>query len=409
MRLSDTLWMATSALVGNPVRTLLTLLGIVIGVGCVVSMAAIGAGAEAEVADQIRSFGANVLLINPGATKENGVSGASGSRRNLTAGDAEAIGQLATVAYVAPVVFGKVQVVAKNRNWSTTVNGTSLSHFAIREWDLSAGRMFSADEERTAAKVAIIGATTADRLFGTTDPIGQIVRVLNTPFTVVGLLKPKGTSAAGQDQDDVVFVPLAAAMTRLIGGANKVNHDAVDYILAGARSSELMAPAVEDIGDLLRHRHQRVGRGDDFTVTTAAAALAAAQSSTRTVALLLGSVAAISLIVGGISIMNIMLVCVTERTSEIGLRLAIGARPRDIRRQFMVEAAALSTAGGLVGVALGSASAWLVARTFGWPILIQPVTVAAAIVLAAGFGVTFGWYPARRASALQPVQALRRA
>jgi putative ABC transport system permease protein len=408
MRLSDTLSMATTALVGNPVRTLLTLLGILIGVGCVVSMAAIGAGAQAQVADQIRSFGTNVLLINPGATKENGVSSASGSRRNLTIDDADAIGQLDTVAFVAPVVRGIVQVVAKSRNWSTNINGTSVSHFAIREWDLTSGRMFSADEERTAAKVAIIGATAAERLFGATDPMGQIVRILNTPFTVVGLLKPKGMSPEGRDQDDVIFVPITAAMTRLIGGANKVNHDAVDYILAGARSSELMAPAVEDIGDLLRKRHQRVGRDDDFTVTTAAAALAAAQSSTRTVALLLGSVAAISLIVGGISIMNIMLVCVTERTSEIGLRLAIGARPRDIRRQFLVEAAALSTAGGLAGVIVGSASAWLVARTFGWQVLVEPVTVIAAIVLAAIFGVTFGWYPARRAAALQPVQALSR-
>jgi putative ABC transport system permease protein len=408
MRLSDTLSMATTALVGNPVRTLLTLLGILIGVGCVVSMAAIGAGAQAQVADQIRSFGTNVLLINPGATKESGVSSASGSRRNLTVDDADAIGQLDTVAFVAPVVRGIVQVVAKSRNWSTNINGTLVSHFAIREWDLTAGRMFSADEERTAAKAAIIGATAAERLFGATDPIGQIVRILNTPFTVVGLLKPKGMSPEGKDQDDVIFVPITAAMTRLIGGANKVNHDAVDYILAGARSSELMAPAVEDIEDLLRRRHQRVGRDDDFTVTTAAAALAAAQSSTRTVALLLGSVAAISLIVGGISIMNIMLVCVTERTSEIGLRLAIGARPRDIRHQFLVEAAALSTAGGLAGVAVGSASAWLVARTFGWQVLIEPATVVAATVLAAGFGVTFGWYPARRAAALQPVQALRR-
>jgi putative ABC transport system permease protein len=408
MRLSDTLSMATTALVGNPVRTLLTLLGILIGVGCVVSMAAIGAGAQAQVADQIRSFGTNVLLINPGATKENGVSSASGSRRTLTVDDADAIGQLDTIAFAAPGVRGTVQVVAKSRNWSTNINGTSANYFAIREWEFTAGRMFSADEERTAAKVAIIGATAAERLFGATDPIGQIVRILNTPFTIVGLLKPKGMSPEGRDQDDVIVVPITAAMTRLIGGANKVNHDAVDYILAGARSSELMASAVGDIGDLLRRRHQRGGRDDDFTVTTAAAALAAAQSSTRTVALLLGSVAAISLIVGGISIMNIMLVCVTERTSEIGLRLAIGARPRDIRRQFLVEAAALSTAGGLAGVALGSASAWLVARTFGWPILIQPATIVAAIALATGFGVAFGWYPARRAATLQPVQALRR-
>ncbi len=409
MRLSDTLSMATTALVGSPVRTLLTLLGIVIGVGCFVSMAAIGAGAQQRVADQIRAFGANVLLINPGATNEKGVSGKTGSRKSLTIGDAEAIGELPAIENAAPSDAGTVQVVAKNRNWSTTVNGTTSSHFPIREWGVASGRLFSPYEESSASKVAIIGATAAKRLFESGDPIGQIVRILNTPFTIIGVLKSKGMSPGGDDQDDVVFVPLEAAMVRLIGGANSVNHDAVAYILASARSSDWITAAVEDIKALLRQRHEREGRDDDFTVTTAAAALAAQQSSTQTIALLLGSVAAISLIVGGIGIMNIMLVCVTERTSEIGLRLAIGARPRDIRRQFLLEAVALSSVGGVVGVILGSVAALLVTRVFGWPVLIQPAMVAAAVALAAAFGVTFGWYPARRAAALQPVDALRRA
>ena len=407
MRLSDTLAMAMSALVGAPVRTLLTLLGVVIGVGCVVAMAAIGAGAQARVADQIKAFGANVILINPGATDEKGVSGASGSSRSLTVGDAEAITHLSTVALAAPSVFGTVQVVAGNKNWSTTVNGTTSEHFIIREWSPGSGRVFSSDEETSAAKVAVIGATVAQRLFGPSDPIGQVVRILSTPFTVVGVLKPKGTSPGGQDQDDAVFVPLLAAMVRLIGGANSVNHDTVAYILANSRSSELMTAAVDDIQSLLRQRHQREGRDDDFTVTTAAAALAAQQSSTRTIALLLGSVAAISLVVGGISIMNIMLVCVTERTSEIGLRLAIGARPRDIRRQFLFEAIVLSMFGGVAGVALGSVAAWIVTRIFQWPVLIEPGTGVAAVLLAAAFGVTFGWYPAGRAANLQPVDAIR--
>jgi putative ABC transport system permease protein len=409
MRLSDTLSMATTALVGSPVRSLLTLLGIIIGVGCVVSMAAIGAGAQQRVADQIRAFGANVLLINPGATNKDGVSGATGSRKSLTIGDAEAIAALPTVENAAPSDFGTVQVVAKNRNWSTTVNGTTSRHFVIREWGVASGRLFSPYEESSASKVAIIGATAAERLFGSGDPIGQIVRILNTPFTIIGVLKSKGMSPGGQDQDDVVFVPLKAAMVRLIGGANSVNHDAIAYILTSARSSDWITAAAEDIKDLLRQRHERQGRDDDFTVTTAAAALAAQQSSTRTIALLLGSVAAISLIVGGISIMNIMLVCVTERTSEIGLRLAIGARPRDIQRQFLLEAVALCSVGGVVGVILGSVAALSVTRVFGWPILIQPARVAAAVALAAAFGITFGWYPARRAATLQPVDALRRA
>jgi putative ABC transport system permease protein len=408
MKLSDTLSMATAALVGSPVRTLLTLLGIVIGVGCVVSMAAIGAGAQQRVAEQIRSFGANVLLINPGATNQKGVSGATGSRKSLTVGDAEAIGRLSTVENAAPSDFGTVQIVAKDRNWSTTVNGTTSRHFAIRQWGVASGRLFSPYEESSAAKVAVIGATAVERLFGSSDPIGQIVRILNTPFTIIGVLKTKGMSPSGENQDDVVFVPLAAAMVRLIGGANSVNHDAVAFILASARSSDWMPAAVEDIKALLRQRHQREGRDDDFTVTTAAAVLAAQQSSTRTIALLLGSIGAISLIVGGISIMNIMLVCVTERTPEIGLRLAIGARPRDIRRQFLLEAVALSSVGGVAGAVLGSVAAFFVTRVLGWPVLIQPAMVATAVALAAAFGVTFGWYPARRAAALQPVDALRR-
>ncbi len=407
MRLVDTLRVAAQALVENPVRSLLTLLGVIIGVACVVSMAAIGAGAQQRVAEEIGSFGANVLIVNPGATRKDGVSSASGARKSLTEGDAEAIGALDTIRYAAPSDFGTVQIVAKDRNWSTTVNGTTTRHFAIRQWTIASGRLFSAEEEASAAKVAVIGATAAERLFGTEEPIGEIVRILNTPFTVIGVMAPKGVSFDGQNQDDVVFVPIAAAAVRLIGGANSVNHDAVAYILASARSSDWMRYAVDDVKALLRQRHDRETRDDDFTVTTASAALAAQESSTRTVALLLGSVAFFSLIVGGISIMNIMLVCVTERTSEIGLRLAIGARPRDIERQFLLEAVALSAIGGVFGVVLGSVAAVIVTRVLGWPVFIEPQMIALAVGLAAAFGVAFGWYPARRAAALQPVEALR--
>ena len=407
MRLVDMLRVAAQALVENPVRTLLTLLGVVIGVACVVSMAAIGAGAQQRITEEIGSFGANVLIVNPGATNKDGVSSASGARKSLTEADARAIGELDTIRYAAPSDFGTVQIVAKDRNWSTTVNGTTTKHFAIRQWTIAAGRVFSVEEETSAAKVAVIGATAAERLFGTDDPIGQIVRILNTPFTVIGVMVPKGVSFDGQNQDDVVFVPISAAAVRLIGGANSVNHDAVAYILASARSSDWMSYAVDDVKALLRQRHDRETRDDDFTVTTASAALAAQESSTRTVALLLGSVALFSLIVGGISIMNIMLVCVTERTPEIGLRLAIGARPRDIERQFLIEAVALSAIGGVFGVVLGVIAAVLVTRVLGWPVFIAPEMIAVSVGLAAAFGVAFGWYPARRAAALQPVEALR--
>jgi len=407
MRPWDALHAAALALVENPVRTLLTLLGVIIGVACVVSMAAIGAGAQQRISEEIGAFGANVLVVNPGATRKDGVSSATGDQKSLTLADAEAIAGLATTAAAAASDFGKVQVVAKNRNWSTTVNGTNVRHFAIRQWTIGSGRAFSPEEEVSAAKVAVIGATAAEHLFGADDPIGQVVRILNTPFTVIGVMKPKGMAFGGQDQDDVVFVPIAAAAVRLIGGANTVNHDAVAYILASARSSDWMGYAVDDVTRLLRQRHDRGTRDDDFTVTTASSALAAQESSTRTVALLLGSVALFSLLVGGISIMNIMLVCVTERTPEIGLRLAIAARPRDVAFQFLLEATALSALGGLVGVILGSVAAVIVTRVLGWPVLVRPEMVAAALGLAAAFGVGFGWYPAWRASLLQPVDALR--
>jgi putative ABC transport system permease protein len=348
MRFVDVISAAAGALAGNRVRTLLTLLGIIIGTGCVVSMAAIGEGAQARVAQQIKAFGANVLLVSPSELRSDGVN--KGRRHTLTASDATAIETLPTIARAAPSVFGTVQVVSGAHNWSTTVNGTTSGHFAIREWRLASGRMFSSDEEASAAKVAIIGATVAARLFDGDDPIGRVVRVLDTPFSVIGVLADKGASPGGEDQDDVVFVPLLAARIRLIGGAESVNYDAAAYILASAASASDMHIAMDDVRDLLRQRH-RIERGeDDFTVTTAASVLEAQRSSARTIALLLGSVAAISLVVGGISIMNIMLVSVSERTREIGLRLSIGARPRDVRRQFLLEAVALGLAGAMLPV-----------------------------------------------------------
>ena len=407
MKFADAIRMALAALMGNPVRTLLTMLGVVIGVGCMVSMVAIGAGAQARVAEQIRAFGAHVLLVNPGANNRNGVRGAVGSRLTLTGEDARAIARLPSVALAAPSVFGVAQIVYGASNWSTTINGTVPDHFDIREWPLKIGRPFSQDDIQSAAKVAIIGAKAAEELFKTEDPVGKVVRILSTPFTIIGVLSEKGVNGSGQNQDDVAFVPISTATLRLIGSANSVNRDTVGYILASARTDEAMASAITQIEELLRQRHRTRQGDDDFTVTTAAATMAAQEASTRTISILLGSIAAVSLIVGGISIMNIMLVCVTERTPEIGLRLAVGARPRDIRLQFLLEAIALCGAGGVLGVMLGYAAASVVGTKFDWPILLQPEAAMAAVVLAGGVGVFFGWYPARRAAALQPVAALK--
>ena len=408
MRPLDTLEMAAAALWANPFRSLLTILGVVVGVGCVVSMLAIGAGARARVQDQIRAFGANVILVNPGSIETNGVRSAVGARHTLTAADARAIAELPTIKGAAPSVYGSAQIVYGAQNWATTINGTTPDHFNIREWPLKAGRMFSSEEVRSAAKSVIIGSLVAQRLFRAEDPVGKVVRIMNTPFTVIGVLAEKGTNGGGQNQDDVAFAPLSTATLRLIGSANIVNRDAVAYILASARSEETLTPAMRDVEALLRQRHKTREGADDFTVTSAASALAAQEASTRTISILLGSIAAVSLIVGGISIMNIMLVCVTERTPEIGLRLAIGAQPRHIRQQFLIEATVLCGAGGVIGAILGSVVALMIGSAFAWPVRIEPLGAVGSVLLAAAIGVFFGWYPARRAAALQPIAALKR-
>ena len=333
--------------------------------------------------------------------------GAVGSRLTLTGEDARAIARLPSVALTAPSVFGVAHVVFGSSNWSTTINGTVPDHFDIREWPLLKGRTFSQDDTQNAAKVAIIGSKVADELFKTEVPVGKVVRILSTPFTIIGVLSEKGVNGSGQNQYDVAFVPISTATLQLICSVNSVNRDTIGCILASARSDEAMASAITQIEDLLRQRHRtRVG-DDDFIVTTAASTMAAQVASTRTIAVLLDCIAAVSLTVGGMTIMNIMLVCVTERTSEIGLLLAVGARPRDIRRQFLLEAVALCGAGGVLGVMLGYAAAFIVGTKFDWPILLQPEAAIAAVILAGGVGVFFAWYPACRAAALQPVAALR--
>jgi putative ABC transport system permease protein len=383
------------------------MLGIIIGVASMVSMAAIGAGAQAKVHDQIRSFGANVIMINANASNRGRPETGSTVRNRLSLDDAAAISELETVRQAAPSVGGVARMVRGGMNWSTTVNGTTRDHFAIRGWHLASGRFFTAQEEKDAGQVVVIGSVVAQKLFADEDPIGRVVRILGAPLEVVGVLEGKGTAGVGDSQDDVAFVPLGTARNRLIG-ASSGDRNAVGYILASATSGETIPVAIKEIDELLQQRHHVENSEDKgFAVSTAASLVAAQEASTRTVATLLGAVACVSLLVGGISIMNIMLVSVTERTLEIGLRLAIGARPRDIRTQFVIEAVALCTGGGAIGVAVGFAVASMVAYTAGWPVVLDPATAAGAVIFSGLVGVLFGYYPAKRAASLDPVSALR--
>ncbi len=404
----ESLKIALRSLRSNPLRSLLTMLGIIIGVASVVTMVAVGAGAQTEVAEQIRSLGANVLMVQPGAAREGSVRRESGSGHTLTESDSDAVGSLPVVEAAAPAVRGNVQIVAGNRNWNTTVNGTTADYFVVREWTLSRGRYFSQGEQSAAGKVALIGETVAEQLFGDTDPLGQSIRILQVPFEVIGVLDEKGPSGSGRDQDDIVFIPISTAKLRLIGSAHQVNREAVAYVLVKAKSDEFMAAAERQITGLLRQRHRlQSDEENDFRVTNPAAAMAAQRAATKTIAWLLAAIASVSLLVGGISIMNIMLVSVTERTREIGLRMAVGARRRDIRNQFLIEALSLCLLGGIIGLVAGIGVSIGVAQLAGWPIFLAPEAMLAAILFAGAVGVFFGYYPAHRAATLDPIECLR--
>jgi putative ABC transport system permease protein len=399
---------ARRALRANLMRSFLTMLGIIVGVASVITMVAVGSGAQTQIAEQIRTLGANVLMIQPGAASEGGARTAAGARHTLTESDAAAMVALPQVRAAAPSVRGNAQIVQANRNWNTTVNGTTADMFVIREWPLAAGRYFTPAEETSAGRVALIGRTVAAELFGDADPVGGEIRVLNTPFQVIGVLAEKGQSGSGNNQDDIVFVPISTAKLRLMGSASSVNRGAVAYILAKAVSDDTIGAATAAIEALLRQRHRLASDSpNDFRIADPAEAMALQHASTRTFAWLLAAVASVSLMVGGISIMNIMLVSVSERTREIGLRLAVGARRRDIRNQFLMEAVTLCLFGGLIGMALGVGAAVVIGGLAGWPVFIGPDAVAFAIGFSAAVGVFFGWYPARKASRMEPVEALR--
>jgi putative ABC transport system permease protein len=405
----ENFWIALVSLRANKMRSFLTMLGIIVGVASVIAMVAIGGGARAQVAEQIRTLGANVLMVEAGTARDGGMRKEIGSSHTLTESDASAIAsEVRQVRAAAPSIRASFQVVREGKNWNTVVNGTSADYFMIRDWPLSAGRPFSRAEEESGGKVAVLGKAVAKQLFGAENPLGAQLRIANVPFEVIGVLGEKGLSGVGQNQDDIIFIPIATARLRLIGSAKDVNREAVSYILVKATSDDVMSAAASQIEALLRQRHRLLPVSEsDFQVNSPAASMAAKRASTTTIAWLLAAIASVSLVVGGISIMNIMLVSVTERTREIGLRIAVGARRRDIRNQFLTEAVTLCAVGGLIGLLFGTAAACAIASIAGWPILIGTETALLACLFAAGIGVFFGYYPAHQAARLEPIEALR--
>jgi putative ABC transport system permease protein len=400
---------AFSAILANALRSLLTMLGIVIGVAAVITMVAIGSGARNLVDRQIRSLGANLAIVTPGNVTQGGARLGAGAASTLTDEDAQAIRrEVDGVVAAAPFVQGAAQVVAGGSNWGTRIYGIDLDWFEAREWEVADGRSFDPEELRRGDIVIILGQTVARNLFGEEDPLDKTVRVRNVPFRVIGVMAPKGQSAFGQDQDDVIFVPLDAGRRRVIG-RNYAKDGSVGSIFVKFANEQDIEPGIESITHLLRQRHRVVGeQEDDFAIRNLTEIANTASASANTLSILLAAVAAVSLLVGGIGIMNIMLVSVTERTREIGLRLAVGARPRDILSQFLIEATTLSTIGGGLGVALGAGAAYLVAQMAGWPSLVSTNAIAIAVGFSALVGIFFGFYPASRAAKLDPIEALRR-
>ena len=402
----STLRIALRALWVNKMRSALTMLGIIIGVSAVIIMLAVGTGVSRKISSQISSIGSNLIIIMPGSTTQGGVRMGGGSQSTLTTGDAEAIlRECSAVAAVAPMQFGTAQVVFGNQNWSTGIQGTTPGILEVKDCGLSAGRNMSDQDIRSATKVCLLGQTVVDNLFGSMDPLGQVIRIRKIPFTVIGVLESKGQSLGGQDQDDTIIVPLSTAQKKLFG---RTIPGMVRSIMVKARSSEELSVAERQITDLLRQRH-RIGpnREDDFTVMNLTQVLEMAEQTANTFALLLGAIASVSLVVGGIGIMNIMLVSVTERTREIGIRMAVGARTWDIRIQFIVEALTLSMIGGIMGIIIGGTASFILSTVFEIPSVVSLPSVLLAFGFSGLVGISFGFYPAYKASLLNPIDALR--
>lgn len=387
----------------NKLRSVLTMLGIIIGVGAVIAMVSLGMGVRQKVQSSIASLGSNLLIIVPGATSPTGVRMAAGSSTTLLPKDAQAIArEVPGAGLVAPSVSRQYQVVFNNRNWYTNVQGTTPEFLAIRNFSLESGVSFSTQDLNTRARVVILGKTTADNLFGDISPIGQTIRINKAPFRVIGVLGAKGQSATGHDQDDFAIIPLTTAQERMMG----INY--LHNISVQAVSEDAVDQVQEDITQLLRARHRiALGAEDNFTVRNLAAVMATAEETTKTITLLLGNIAAISLLVGGIGIMNIMLVSVTERTREIGIRKALGATYANILLQFLIEAVVIGVTGGLIGIALGIGASYLISVLAGWNTIISLWSIAAAFGFSVMIGLFFGIYPARKAALLDPIEALR--
>ncbi|MCK9418006.1 MAG: ABC transporter permease [Nitrospirae bacterium] len=390
----------------NKMRSALTMLGIIIGVGAVIAMVAIGTGASRKIAEQMASMGSNLLIVIPGAMTSGGVRMGAGTQSTLTLGDAEAIQkECPAVSDVAPNLNGVAQVVFGHLNWSTGIIGTTPSYLIVRDWSMTAGRSFSAQDVKSATKVCLLGQIVVDNLFGEQNPVGQTIRIMNVPFTVVGILSPKGQDARGHDQDDAVLVPVTTAQKKLFGTQFP---GMVRNITVKAMSAEVLSDAERQITALLKQRH-RIGpkQDNDFTVRNLTQMMEAREESSKVMTLLLAAIASVSLLVGGIGIMNIMLVSVTERTREIGIRMAIGARTWDIRLQFIIEALTLSLIGGIIGIIAGVSTAMILSSVSGWPTVVSVPSILLAFSFSGFIGIFFGFYPAYKASLLNPIDALR--
>ena len=404
MDLLSILRIAMRALARNKMRSALTMLGIIIGVGAVIAMVGVGQGASQQVQNQISAMGSNMLFVSSGTVNRGGLRLGWGQTKTLVYDDMKAIVQQApAVKEAAPGSTTTAQVVFGGDNWFTNIQGTEPQYFDIRSWPMQEGVAFTESDVTSAADVAVIGNTVRQNLFGAEDPVGQTVRISNLPFKVVGVLSAKGQSAAmGQDQDDVIFVPITTLQKKLTG------EPWLRYIVVSAVSKDATYAAQEEITAILRDRHRiRPGQDDDFMVRNLADVAQLADQSSRVMTMLLASIAGVSLIVGGIGIMNIMLVSVTERTREIGVRMAIGATEEDVQRQFLIEAVVLSLMGGAAGIFFGVGSSLIISKLLGWAVLVSPLAIVAAVIFSAGVGVFFGFYPARKAARLDPIEALR--
>jgi putative ABC transport system permease protein len=399
---------AFATLVANPIRAALTSLGILIGVAAVIATVAVGDGARQQVQDQIRSLGAELLLIWPGSITQGGARLGAGQRQNLTWDDAQLIPrELPRFRTAVAMIRGPQQVVGGNQNWATQLTGTDPGYFEALDWPIAAGRVFTPAEAEASRKVVVLGATVAETLFGGEDPVGREIRIRATPFEVIGVLGRKGQGGYGQDLDDAVFAPFWT-VRRSVMGASLANARTAHWIVARVETGEDMRAAEEELRSLFRQRHRiPATESDSVNIRNMADVAASEDASSRTLSALLAAVAAVSLLVGGIGVMNIMLVGVTERTREIGLRLAVGARRRDILAQFLAEALVLTLLGGLAGVVLGISLSYTLAAWAGWPVLVRPEAIALAIGVSGLTGVFFGFWPARRAARLDPIMALR--